>query len=130
MNDGSRIIKILGITAVVIFVASILVSVVTHYSIKRNHEKRFEQLSRIAEKGRDFEEVTSELDEAGFTLRSSETLTSKKRILVYVWDENKDDKQFQQKMLGVPVAARLTFDPEGKLTSCEGLNVRPEKEEE
>lgn len=125
MNNGNKIITILGIAAAVIFVATILVSMGVHYATKRHHEARYAEFCTIAEKGRNFDEVNTELKDAGFSLLTQDILTDGGKIQVYIWDEKENAKQFQQKKLGVPVAAKIKFDPAGILISCEGLMTRP-----
>lgn len=129
MDNGNRIITILGVVAAVIFIGTILVSIGFHYSTKKHHEARFKQFESIAVTGSPYEEVSIKLKDAGFTILSQDVLVSGGRSIVYAWDEKKADKRFQQKMLGVPVAARVNVDQNGKLTSCEGLMIRPGGEE-
>lgn len=129
MNNGNKIITILGIAAAVIFIGTLLVSMSVHYSTKKHHEARFKELCTIAEIGRPYDKVNADLQNAGFTIHDLDLFASGGRSVTYTWDEQKRDKRFQQKKLGVPIAARLRFDQDDRLTACDGLMILPGGEE-
>lgn len=126
MNNGNKIITILGIAAAVIFIITILVSMGAHYSTKKYHEARYEDFCRIAVTGSRYDDVKAKLADSGFMIMRQDRMMDGGKILIYAWAEREDAKRFQQKKLGVPVAVSLKVDAAGNVIACEGLMVRPD----
>lgn len=128
MENGNKIILILGIAAAVIFAGTIFVSMANHYATKTYHQEKFDALCAVAEKGLSSAVIAEKLKENGYIQLSSRTKSDGGKILIYSWAERqmKDAGRFQQKRLGVPIAVELVFDAGDKLIYCNGLNDRKE----
>lgn len=120
MNQGTKIIVIMGVAAALVFTANFFAGLHAHKKIAEYHLIRYEVVQKTAIPGSDWINVRKILSDGPFQFE--ETVGSDGGMTVVCkWEKPENKAHVQSERLGVPTSAEIRIGRDGKVVSVSGI---------